>query len=218
MLKKVSLICIFAVFLLTGCQVINSLQPAATAAASGSVLFQDDFSQNTNHWGLSNSNAGEVNFLYQGLDIKVNQADSMIWSVVGKSYADTKTDIDAVLLSGPTDDAYGTICRYEDNTHFYAFLVTHDGYYGIIKMQDGQVILSDPESGLKYSEVIRQGGVVNHIQAVCQGNKLSLSVNGQLLSEVEDNSFSAGQIGLIGGAYSTPGVEVFFDNLLVTQP
>jgi hypothetical protein len=59
---------------------------------------------------------------------------------------------------------------------------------------------------------------VNHVQAVCQGSDLSLSVNDQLLAAVEDASFSAGQIGLIAGTYATPGVEVFFDNLLVTQP
>jgi hypothetical protein len=218
MIKKFLPVLLIAATLLTGCQVLNSLQPVATAAPSGTVLFHDDFTQNSNRWGTPNSKAGEVSFLYQGLDIKVNQADSMIWTVSGEKYTDTKIDIDAVLLSGPTDDAYGAICRFVDNEHFYGFLVTHDGYYGIFKMQDGKLSLANAEGGLKFSEAIRQGGVVNHLQAICQGSTLSLLVNGQVLSAVDDSSYSTGQIGLISGAYATPGVEVFFDNLLVTQP
>ncbi|MHC1741357.1 MAG: hypothetical protein AB9897_09640 [Anaerolineaceae bacterium] len=204
--------------LLSSCQVINSLQPVATAAAPGSVLLEDGFSDNENHWGISDGDKGKVSFLYQGLDIMVEQPNSMIWTVNGEKYQDVKIDIDAVLLNGPTDDAYGAICRYQDNEHFYGFLVTHDGYYGIFKMQQGQLVLANPEGGLKFSEAIRQGGVVNHIQAICQGNLLTLSVNDQILSIIEDDSLSQGKIGLIAGAYATPGVELFFDNLKVTQP
>lgn len=204
--------------LLVGCQAISSLQPAVTAAPPGTLLFSDDFNSNSNHWGTSGGEKGSISFVYQGLDIKVDQPNSMIWTVTGNKFQDVQIDIDAVLLNGPTNDAYGALCRFQDNEHFYGFIISHDGYYGIFKMLDGQLKLADPAGGLKYSESIRQGGVVNHIQAVCQGDILKLSVNGQLLSMVQDNSFSEGKIGLIAGAYATPGVEVFFDNLKVTQP
>jgi hypothetical protein len=218
MIKKILAGLILFSFFLNGCQVLNSLQPVATAAPSGTLLFADDFSDNSNHWGITGGDAGKVNFVYQGMDIQVTQANSMIWTVVGKKYQDVQIDIDAVLLSGSTDDVYGAICRVQDNKHFYGFLVSHDGYYGIFKMQDGKLELADPSGGLKYSEAIRQGGVVNHIQAICQGDLLKLSVNGQLLSIIEDDSYSEGQVGLIGGTYATPGVEIFFDNFEVTQP
>ncbi len=74
------------------------------------------------------------------------------------------------------------------------------------------------EQGLKYSEAIRQGGTVNHIQAICQGDVLKLSVNGELISAVQDESYSSGQIGVIAGTYENGGSEVFFDNLQVYQP
>jgi hypothetical protein len=218
MAKKILTAMLLCAFFLSGCQLTDVLNPIATAAPTGTLLFSDDFTNNSNHWGVSNGDTGSVNFLYQGLDIKVNESDSMVWSVAGQRFQDVQIDVDGVLLSGPTDDIYGAICRFQDNQHFYGFLVTHDGYYGIFKMQDGKLSLADAEGGLKYSEVIRQGGVVNHIQAVCQGDLLKLSVNDQLLTEVEDSSLTEGQVGLIAGSYTTPGVEVFFDNLKVSQP
>lgn len=218
MTKKILLgMILFSIFL-SGCQIVNSMQPVATAAPSGTLLFKDDFTTNTNHWGTSNGESGSVKFLYQGLDIRIEKTDSLLWTLASQRYQDVKIDVDGVLLGGPTDDVYGAICRFQDSQHFYGFLITHDGYYGIFKMQDGQLILADPNGGLKYSEAIRQGGVVNHLEAVCQGDLLKLSVNGQLLAEIQDSSLTGGQIGLIAGAYSNPGVEVFFDNLEVTQP
>jgi hypothetical protein len=210
--------CLLVPFLLASCQVINSLQPVATAAPSGTLLFADDFSKNSNHWGILGADAGQISFLDGGLDIKVDKANSMIWTVAGKKYQDVAIDIDGVLLSGSANDAFGVVCRFQDNQHFYGFLVTHDGYDGIFKMQDGQLIMTNSGGQLNYSEAIRQGGVVNHILAVCQGDTLSLSVNGQLLAAIKDDSYSQGQVGIIAGAYAVPEVELFFDNLKVSQP
>ena len=37
-------------------------------------------------------------------------------------------------------------------------------------------------------------------------------------TEIQDDTFTQGQVGLIVGTYETAGVEVFFDNLLIYQP
>lgn len=218
-MKKVITIALLSLsFMLSGCQLVNSLKPSQPTVESGTLLFSDDFSTNENGWGTSGGGAGEISFLYQGLDMKVNVPNSLVWSISKDKYTDARIEVDGVLLNGPTDDAFGTICRFQDNKHFYGFIITNDGYYGIFKMQDGQMTLADPEGGLKFSEAIRQGGVVNHIQAVCQGNVLSLSINDDLVAAIEDSSYPSGQIGLIAGAYETAGVEIFFDNLEVYQP
>jgi hypothetical protein len=78
--------------------------------------------------------------------------------------------------------------------------------------------MASDDGNMGFSEAIRQGGVVNHIQATCQENVLSLSANDVLLAEVVDDSFQSGKIGLITGAYNEPGVAVFFDNFKVFQP
>ncbi len=217
MKRVITLLCLYA-FLLSGCQVLQGFQPVATAAPSGTLLFSDAFDDNSNHWGTSSDTTGMISFAYQGLDIKVVQPDSLLWSVAGKKFTDVQIEVDGVLLGGPSNDVFGALCRFQDKDHFYGFLISHDGYYGIFKMENGSLELADAEQGLKYSEAIRQGGTVNHIQAVCQGDLLKLSVNGELLSYVKDESYTSGQIGLIAGTYDVGGSEVFFDNLQVFQP
>lgn len=218
MKKKLITVLLLTSLVLSGCQIIKPFQPVKESDTSGALLFSDDFSSNTNGWGASGKNIGEINFVYGGLDMKVNTPNSLLWTVTGDQYKNTQIDVDGVLLNGSTNDAFGVVCRFQDNEHFYGFLLSHDGYYGIFKMDGATLALADSQQGLKYSEAIRQGGVVNHIQAVCNGNSLKLVVNGELLSEVEDDSYKQGQIGLIGGTYEAAGVELFFDNLLVYQP
>lgn len=184
----------------------------------GTMLFSDDFSANPNGWGTMDRSGGEIGFEYGGLVIKVALTDFMFWTVNGEDYTDTRIDVDAVLVDGPTDDNFGVICRYQDDDNYYGFLVSHDGYFGIFKLLAGEVIMASENGDLQYSEAVRQGGVVNHITAICQDKKLKLSVNEVVLAEIEDDSFSNGKVGLIAGAYANPGVKVLFDNLQVTQP
>jgi hypothetical protein len=218
MKKSFLIICLVLSLTLSGCQLFNSSAGINESATSGTLLFSDDFTSNTHSWGTEGKNIGEISFVYDGLDLKVDTPNSLLWTVAQDQFKDSQVEVDAVLLNGPTNDAFGVVCRFKDNDNFYGFLVSHDGYYGIFRMQDGSMTLANGQSGLTYSEAIRQGGVVNHIQAVCQGNTLRLKVNGTLLAEIQDDAFTQGQVGLIVGTYETAGVEVFFDNLLVYQP
>lgn len=217
-MKRAVILSILCALLLSGCQTLQALLPTATAAPSGTLLFSDEFDDNANHWGLSSTTTGSVSLVYQGLAIKVDQPNAMLWSVAGKKYGDVVIDVDGVLLSGPSNDVFGAVCRFTDASHFYGFLISHDGYFGIFKMENGSLSLADAAQGLKYSEAIHQGGTVNHVQAICQGDLLTLSVNDELLSIVQDESYSSGQVGLIAGTYENGGSEIFFDHLQVYQP
>lgn len=208
---------IFLCALFTGCTSIQKLMPVATPAASGTVLFSDDFSD-PKGWGTLGRSGGSVEFNYEGMMLTVNTPNTLFWTVNGKNYSDMTIDVDAVLLDGPANDNFGVLCRFQDNEHFYGFVISHDGYYGIFKMKDGAIEPLLTPDAMRYSDKIRQGGVVNHLQALCQGNTLMLDVNGDELISVSDPDFQSGQIGLIGGAYEQAGVVLFFDNLVVTQP
>jgi len=203
---------------LSACSVIDSFAPVQPTPVSGALLAEDDFSVNPNGWGTMGRTGGEIGFEYEGLTIQVNTPNFMFWTVNGEKFNDTRVEVDAVLLEGPANDNFGVICRYQDNSNFYAFVISHDGYYGIFKMVEGMITLGGAKSNLDYSDAIRQGGVVNHIVATCQNDILSLTVNDTLLAQIQDSSFIEGQVGLIASAYSDPGVKVLFDNLKIFQP
>jgi hypothetical protein len=203
---------------LSACSMVNNIVTTQPTLASGTLLSSDDFSVVPNGWGSMGRSGGEIAFEYQGLTIKVNTPNFMFWTVNGNKYTDTRIEADAVLLEGPANDNFGVICRFMDNSNFYAFVITHDGYYGIFKYLNGVISMGNDTGNLDYSDVIRKGGVVNHISATCQGEILTLKVNDTLLSQIQDSSFSEGQVGLIASAYSDPGVKVLFDNLEIYQP
>lgn len=204
--------------LMAACSLVETLSPAQATLESGTLLDEDDFSVTPNGWGTMGRSGGEIGFDYEGLTITVNTPNFMFWTVNGKQFSDSRIEVDAVLLEGPANDNFGVICRFSDNENFYAFVISHDGYYGIFKMVDGVIELATENENLEYSDAIRQGGVVNHLSVSCDGEILSLTVNDVLLSQIQDSSFSEGQIGLIASAYEKPGVKVLFDNLEVYWP
>ena len=67
-------------------------------------------------------------------------------------------------------------------------------------------------------DAIHGGNATNHITAECIGNRLTLSANGTELFSVTDDSHTSGDVGLIATTYEEGGIDIRFDNFLVTAP
>lgn len=207
-----------AVFGLTGCASPRNLFGRSVPTAQpGTILFQDDFSQETSDWGIWEHSGGAVYYAQGGLRILVKDAQTDVWSVAGKNLADVRIESVAKRLDGAADNDFGLICRYQDNQNFYMFLVSSDGYYGIAKLKNNQHSLIGIEQ-LQYSSKIQREKVSHRLRADCRGEKLSLYVDGVLLMQGSDADFQTGDVGVLAGAYSTSGVDILFDNFIVTQP
>jgi hypothetical protein len=70
---------------------------------------------------------------------------------------------------------------------------------------------------MQYSDLILPGAATNRIGADCIGSRLVLYVNGEELLQIEDSEFTDGDIGLLAGTFDSPGVDIVFDNLVVTR-
>jgi hypothetical protein len=191
--------------------------PTETPSAPGAVLFQDDFAEVPGSWGTWNRPGAVISYEKEGLRVVVSQTNADFWSVAGKRFRDVSISVEATCLDGPSDNDFGVICRYQDRKNFYMFLVSSDGYYGIAKMKDDRHSLIGTEQ-LQYSGDILPAQTMHRLQADCVGDRLSLSVDGRLLLTVEDGDYTSGDVGLLAGAYSTPGVDVLFDHFVVKQP
>jgi hypothetical protein len=213
------------IILASGCSIINGLGSHLSEPSYGSepgipdspILFQDDFSQAGIGWKTSYSGEGSsVDYSHQGLEFYNNEVDKDYWSTREGEYGNVAVGVDASKLGGPDDNSFGVICRYHDAENFYAFLVSSDGYYGIIKVKDGNYSMLSGKS-MDFNSGIVRGRGSNRILGVCSEDELGLYVNGSLLTIVQDSDFTDGRIGLISGSNATPGTDILFDNLILYQ-
>ena len=195
------------------------IRPIATptSAPSGTILFQDDFSKIPGDWGLWDRKGGLITYEQGGFRILVNEIDYDFWSVAGKHFGDTLVEVDAARLAGTVNNAFGLICRYQDNRNFYMFLVSSDGYFGIAKLSDGEYRLIGSKQ-LQYSGLINSAQAAHRLKAGCVGDHLTLWVDSNKMLEVQDPDFTSGDVGLMAGTYSSGGVDILFDNFQVRQP
>jgi hypothetical protein len=105
-----------------------------------------------------------------------------------------------------------------DLSSFYQFLVTSDGYVGILKVVDGKQTVITGEGALLPDEAVKTGFGTNQVRADCVGSTLSLYVNGTKVIEAEDTELTHGDVGLIAGTYKQRGTDIWFDNFKVTKP
>ena len=181
------------------------------------ILFKDDFSDPTSGWERTNEDEGITNYENGYYRIFVNTKHNTIWADPGLSFTDARISVTTTKLGGPDDNVFGIICRYEPPNNFYFFFISSDGYYGIGKTINGKQTILGAESMLK-SSAIKQGNETNTIQADCVGERLKLYVNEQLVEEVTDNTLKEGSVGLIAGSYEHVGVDIYFDDFIVSKP
>lgn len=185
------------------------------------VAFIDGFDGETEcGWAQYNRGGAVVEVIDGVLRISTSQPGQIWWTNPGRNYDDVTISAQARQMSGPNDNAYGVICRYQNEENFYIFLISGDGYYAIGKYQSGsnQVIYLTGEGQYQFSELINQGVATNLIQASCIGNELSLAVNGLPLASVTDPTFVTGDIGVGVSTFQLGTAVVQFDDVRVIAP
>ena len=181
------------------------------------VLFSDDFSANYGGWSLTSTQGGSsVSYAHQGLEFIINEKDQDYWSTMPGEYSNIGVGVDASKLGGPDDNTFGVICRYKDAENFYAFLISSDGYYGIIKVKDGIYSLLSGKN-MDYDAGIVRGLGTNRVLGICSQDELGLFVNGKLLTIVQDPDLTEGRVGMIAGTNAAPGTDILFDNMILYQ-
>jgi hypothetical protein len=205
--------------------IISVLVLAALACGSSTpseplpadVLFQDDFSDTSSGWDRVNVDDGVTDYVDGVYRIWVNTTSTDVWANPGLNFTDTIVEVEATKVGGPDDNDFGVICRYQDESNFYFFIISSDGYYGLGKVVGGEQLLIGEEELLP-SDVIQTGNVTNTIRAECNGPNLTLSANGTQLASASDDTFSSGDVGLLAGTFDASGTDIHFDNFVVRQP
>ena len=199
--------------LLSACA--SSATPLVPVASPGAVLYQEEFEDNTSGWDRVSNENGIMDYDGGGYRMLIQKPDISMWSTPEKNLGDVRSEVDVSRLSGPEENRAGLICRYQDG-NYYFFLISNDGYYGVGKFTGGQAILLG-QTEMQPTDLI-QKDAVNHLRADCVGNTLTFFINNNQVLQVQDSDFASGDVGLLAGAFSQPGVDVLFDHFTVTQP
>jgi DNA-directed RNA polymerase subunit RPC12/RpoP len=194
-------------------------EPVPTPVPFTKTLFQDTFSSASSGWPRARNSKYTLEYKGGNYHVLINEQN--VGQEVTRngegSYADASIEVDVQQTAGPSDGLIGVTCRNDNNGDFYSFEFSQDGAYGIYKYSNDNGNSLDEqtlEPGL-----IQQNGV-NHLEGVCAGDTLTLLLNGQVLSQVQDSSYTEGQAGLLvrTGSSGASGADVLFSHLLVKGP
>lgn len=218
-MKRIAVLLLAAAIGLAGCEAIPFFQTDnGQGAPSGALMFADDFQDTSGGWQTWSEPSGSaVIYSDGGLRITVAETQYDYWSRPAKRYGDAEVEVQAAKLNGPDDNDFGVICRYQDKDHFYAMLISSDGYAGILKVKDGDYQLISGESMI-YHSAIQQGEASNKVVGVCSGSSLRLEVNDELVVEAEDAEYASGEVGVIAGTAGMPGTDILFKQFRVYRP
>ena len=189
---------------------------ACAAGAGDGLPWADDFSNPASGWQAESDSSAEVGYSDGGMRILVKVANSLAWASAGRALSDLYLTVEATQIAGPDDNEYGVMVRMQDPQHFYRFSISGDGYY-LVSKYDGQE-WKPLGTDWTPSDAIHPGAATNLLGVVCQGAQLTFLVNGVQLVQVEDRSYTRGDVGLYAGSFFEPDVEVQFDNLRVEKP
>ncbi len=192
--------------------------PGQSNGAETNVLFSDDFSAASSGWDEYSDSDGSVAYAGGGYRIQVASTEMMLWGNPAQDFQnDVRIAVDVTQSDGPDDNAMGIICRYQDVDNFYLFMISSDGFAGIARYMNNTFTMLSGES-MEQSDAINQGAMTNHVEAGCIGDDLTLLVNGTQIATASDVSFSGGDVGLFAKSFSEGGVDILFDNLVVSKP
>lgn len=145
--------------------------------------------------------------------LRANQSGVLTLAQTGRNFSDVVVTVEAtpVSLADARQVAYGLMCRVQANSDGYAFLVRGDAWVSIQRVSGGKL---SPLADWEASEYADPGLELNIIEAYCSEEYLSLRVNGTTVLEVEDTTYTQGDVALVVFGLG----EVEFDNWMVAEP
>ncbi len=210
---------LLVVLILSGC-FPDSVQGPDPCNEDGTLL-NDEFDGSKDCGWILYNGSGVTSEIEDGvLRISNSLSGEITWAVADRNYDDVIITTQARQVSGPDDNAYGIICRYQSPENFYVFLVSGDGHYAIGKYTSSnpQIEYLSGEGQYIFSDAINQGAATNEIRASCIGNELSLAVNGIPLDTVNDPTFVTGDIGVGASPFQPGTTTIEFEGIRAIAP
>ncbi len=194
-----------------------TLTPALAGVDTDGLFFYEEyFDDPSSGWVTGPAGDAEISYIDGEYEIAIYQPDWVVWGNAGieQDLFSVGVGVYASLVSGPLESGLGLLVRFQPTGQdFYQFQINGNGHYKVDMLLDGVW------AGLgtwEASEAINQGlGAVNYLQVLCYAEMCSFYVNDVYLTELIDDTFASGDIGLFASAFNEGGVVVRFDDVIV---
>jgi hypothetical protein len=211
MLKILSLLGLVAV--LAACGGNNTIEPQRVRLGDERAAYSFDEMNST--WDVFSLDGDQALFRIENgvLEGAVIADRGYVWSLNNSEYSNIAISATVRQTQGSRGNGFGVLCRANDAGDGYYFVISSAGEFAILKAEPG---VDDPVRLVDWqpSAAIFQGDESNTIEAVCAGDYLSFSANGQFLGAVRDSTFSRGEVGVVLGAVEET-LWVAFDEIVV---
>ena len=180
-------------------------------------LLVDDFSDDGSGWEIGVYDSGSSGYANGYYYVTAEAAGILEFGAAQRNFTDVVIAVETTQFSGPANDnnGYGVICRAQSNGDGYLLRISGDGYASIVLGANDEFT-----SLVEWTptEAVNQGNATNQLQACCVGTHLSLTVNGELVLEADDDTFGSGDIAMTASTYEDEPTEIHFDNVFATAP
>ena len=183
----------------------------------GTLLYDNFTSNEDNHWLVGSQSSEYFDPVSRVIadgryrwEAKVSRANSISKVWLGDyQVSDFHLIANTKHIAGiRANSAWGLIFRVQDNQNYYWFRMTDSKFFGVSVSEDGQ--WRDAVEWTR-TEAIKPNGV-NQLEVLARETHFVFLINGQIVSEVDDDRFARGLVGLAIEGY-TQGEKIIFDFL-----
>jgi hypothetical protein len=248
MLRSIALIVILAAtaFGLDRLNIALKAAPPVMSGDAGAVLYAAGFDALAEEWQTFDDGELSARVVADdptaaGIRLRAEKMGVAVSSAARWHFADFDYSVMAAAVGGPENNGYGVVFRYTNPDNTYAFHISSDGYYRVVRTVDG--VSKDLSTWIR-SDLINAGiGAVNTVRVIGEGGTFQFFINeqpvqvclpddptgtstyaggqcvgGQMLDTLTDSSFPSGKVGVTVSTPGDPDVEAAFDNVVVVMP
>jgi hypothetical protein len=122
---------------------------------------------------------------------------------------------------GKNNNSVSLICRYDENVGWYEFNIANNGLYDILYaevLDNGKIKWNRVANG--GSNAINQGKEINEYSATCQGEELTLHINGDEVISIKDKTYGlrSGLAGVSVSSFDVLPILIEMDWIRISEP
>jgi hypothetical protein len=137
-------------------------------------------------------------------------------------YQDVRLEVSADNR-GKNNNNVSLICRYDPEVGWYEFNIANNGLYNIYfaeKLEKGENRIAYNRVANGGSNAIKMGKEINEYAIECQGDELTLYINGEKVNSLKEKKYAlrSGQVGVSVSSFDVLPILVEMDWIKVSEP